>query len=69
MPRLGTFLAYLGDRCLSLAELVDPLDLPPMDSGRFLRRVIDTPPPPALHVPTVFLDPVAFYSLFWREHV
>ena len=66
---LGALLAILGDRCLHLAELVDPLDLPPMDSGEILRRMaeLDGVAPPA--TPTVYLTPGAFCAMHWRDHV
>lgn len=66
MPRLGALLARLGDRCLHLAELVDPLDLPPLDSGEILRRMaaLDAP-----RIPTVYLTPGAFCVQPWRDHV
>lgn len=69
--RLGAFLAYLGDRYLHLAELVDPLDLPPLDSGEILRRMaaLDSAPPASPRVPTVCLHPGAFCALHWRDYV
>ena len=68
MPRLGAFLAALGDRCLHLAELVDPLDLPPLDTAAFVRRVTG-PTPPAGGVPVVYLNAGAFCAYNWRDYV
>lgn len=67
--RLGAFLAYLGDRCLHLAELVDPLGLPPLDAAAFVRRLTEPTAPPAVGVPVVYLNAGVFYAYTWRDHV
>mgnify|MGYP001009967877 FL=1 len=69
MPRLGALLAHLGDRCLHLAELVDPLDLPPLDTAAFVRRLAEPAAPPAVGVPGVYLNAGAFYAYTRRAHV